>query len=62
MESFDKLKALIASLEEDAQKTDSGNFSASTRLREGMLQLKELSKEVRAEARQICPIKERVKN
>ncbi len=59
MKSFEKLKTLVASLEEDAQKTDKGNFAASTRLREGMLQLKEAAQEVRSEARQICPIKER---
>ncbi len=59
MKSFEDLKTLVASLEEDAQKTDKGNFAASTRLREGMLQLKEAAQEVRLEARQICPIKDR---
>jgi hypothetical protein len=61
MKSFEKLKTLVASLEEDAQKTDKGNFAASTRLREGMLELKEICKEVRVEARQICTLKERSK-
>lgn len=61
MKSFEKLKTLVASLEEDAQKTDKSNFAASTRLREGMLELKEICKEVRVEARQICPLKERSK-
>ena len=50
MEKFNKLKALITQVEEDAKKFyEKGNGAAGTRLRKGMLDLKGLAQEIRVE-------------
>ena len=50
MEKFNELKALVASLEEDATKFfDKGNKSAGVRLRKGLQDIKSLAQAVRVE-------------
>lgn len=49
MEKFEKIKELIASLESDVAKHDSGNASAGTRVRSVMQEVRNLCKEVREE-------------
>ena len=50
MESFKKVKELVASVEADAVKFyDNGNAAAGTRLRKGMQDLKGLVQSIRAE-------------
>lgn len=57
MKSFEDLKTLMASLEEDAQKTDKGNDAASVRLRNGMMEVKNLTSTVRKEAMELRKLK-----
>lgn len=57
MKSFEDLKTLMASLEEDAQKTDKGNDAASVRLRNGMMEVKKLTSTVRKEAMELRKLK-----
>lgn len=50
MDNFNKLRDLIASLEEDAAKFfDKGNNAAGTRVRKGMQEIKNLAQEIRIE-------------
>ena len=50
MESFQKLKSLIAAAEEDAVKfNQKGNSAAGTRLRGSMQEIKKLAQEIRTE-------------
>ena len=50
MEKFNELKALVASLEEDATKFfEKGNKSAGVRLRKGLQDIKALAQVVRVE-------------
>ena len=50
MEKFNELKALVASLEEDATKFfEKGNKSAGVRLRKGLQDIKALAQTVRVE-------------
>ena len=50
MEKFNELKALVASLEEDATKFfEKGNKSAGVRLRKGLQDIKALAQAVRVE-------------
>lgn len=50
MENFAKVKELIASVEADAVKFyENGNAAAGTRVRKGMLDLKNLAQTIRAE-------------
>lgn len=48
MEKYNELKALIASIEEDAVKFyEKGNNAAGTRVRTGLQQVKALAQEIR---------------
>ena len=47
MESFDKLKVLVAQAEEEVAKVESGNKAAGTRLRKLMQDIKAAAQEVR---------------
>ena len=48
MEKFEELKALVASLQEDAEKFyDKGNKAAGVRLRKGLQEIKTLSQALR---------------
>jgi hypothetical protein len=50
MEKFNKVKELIASIEEDAEKFyNKANGAAGTRIRKGMQDLKVLASEIRKE-------------
>ena len=50
MKKFDELKALLASLENDADKFyTKGNSAAGTRLRKGMQDLKNMAQAIRLE-------------
>ncbi len=54
MEKFNQVKALILSLEADAEKFyDKGNSAAGTRVRKGMQDLKNLAQEIRLEVQNI---------
>lgn len=47
MESFDKLKKLIAEAEDDIMKAEGGNKAAGTRVRQTMQDIKNAAQEVR---------------
>lgn len=47
MESFERLKQLIASAEEDVLKAEGGNKAAGTRARQTMQDIKNAAQEVR---------------
>ena len=47
MEAFDRIKTLIASVEEDLQKAEGGNKAAGTRVRQAMQDIKNAAQEVR---------------
>jgi hypothetical protein len=47
MESFERLKALVAAAEEDVAKVDGGNKAAGTRVRKAMQEIKGAAQEVR---------------
>lgn len=47
VESFDKLKKLIADAEEDILKFDGGNKAAGTRVRKSMQEIKAAAQEIR---------------
>ena len=50
MENYERLKELVASLEEDAVKFyEKGNKAAGTRLRKGLQEVKNLSQEIRVD-------------
>lgn len=50
MSTFKKLEALVTSLEVDFRKFyDEGNKAAGTRVRKGMLEIKNLAQEIRFE-------------
>ncbi len=50
MEKFNKLKALMAEVEKDADKFyDKGNNAAGTRVRKGLQEMKTLCQEIRIE-------------
>ena len=54
MKKFEELKALIASIEVDAEKFYSkGNSAAGTRVRKGMQDLKNLAQEIRTEVQDL---------
>jgi Histone H1-like protein Hc1 len=54
MKKFDELKALIASIEPDAEKFYSkGNSAAGTRVRKGMQDLKNIAQAIRAEVQDL---------
>jgi hypothetical protein len=47
MESFDRLKQIIADTEDDLQKAEGGNKAAGTRVRKAMQDVKAAAQEVR---------------
>lgn len=49
MEKFEKLKALVESMEADHAKFEKGNDSAGKRLRQGLMEIKNLAHELRGE-------------
>lgn len=54
MKKFEELKALIASIEVDAEKFYSkGNSAAGTRVRKGMQDLKNLAQQIRSEVQEL---------
>ncbi|MFZ9505034.1 MAG: histone H1 [Cyclobacteriaceae bacterium] len=54
MKKFEELKALIASIEVDAEKFYSkGNSAAGTRVRKGMQDLKNLAQQIRSEVQDL---------
>lgn len=54
MSRYEELEALVESLKEDFGKFyDGGNKAAGTRVRKGMLELKNLAQEIRVEVQEI---------
>ncbi len=49
MEGFDKIKRVIAEIEEDMQKAAGGNKAAGTRVRQAMQEVKNAAQDVRQE-------------
>jgi hypothetical protein len=49
MEKFEKLKALVESMDDDHAKFEKGNDSAGARLRKGLMDVKNLAHELRGE-------------
>lgn len=47
MEAYDKLKQLVASVEDDMRKAEGGNKAAGTRVRQIMQDIKNAAQEVR---------------
>jgi signal transduction histidine kinase len=47
VEAYDKLKQLIASVEDDMRKAEGGNKAAGTRVRQTMQDIKNAAQEVR---------------
>jgi hypothetical protein len=53
MKKFNEIKSLVASIEADAEKFyNSGNNAAGTRVRKGMMDLKNLAQAVRTEVQE----------
>lgn len=49
LETYEKLKALVASVEEDLKKAAGGNKAAGTRVRKSMQEIKEAAQDLRKE-------------
>ena len=49
MESYERLKQIIAAAEEDVSKAAGGNTAAGTRVRTAMQEIKNLAQEIRKE-------------
>ncbi len=49
LETYEKLKSLVASVEEDLKKAAGGNKAAGTRVRKSMQDIKEAAQELRKE-------------
>jgi hypothetical protein len=49
MESYEKLKAMVAEVEEDIHKAQGGNKAAGTRVRKQMQDIKALAQAIRIE-------------
>lgn len=47
VDAFEKIKQLVASIEDDVKKADGGNKAAGTRVRAVMQEIKEAAQEVR---------------
>ncbi len=47
MQEFDKLKQMIADVEDDLQKAESGNKAAGTRVRKQMQDIKQCAQDIR---------------
>jgi len=50
VEAYDRLKQLIAEVEEDMRKAEGGNKAACTRVRKAMQDIKNAAQEVRVQA------------
>jgi hypothetical protein len=53
MSHYEELKALVESLEEDFKKFEAGNKAAGTRVRKGMLDLKNKAQEIRVHVQEV---------
>ena len=53
MESFEKLKRVIAEIQDDVDKTRGGNKAAGTRVRKAMQELKSVAQDVRKEVLEV---------
>jgi Histone H1-like protein Hc1 len=53
MESYEKIKQLIAEIEEDVHKAEGGNKAAGTRVRKAMQDVKNSAQEIRKEILEI---------
>lgn len=49
MELYEKMKTLVASIEEDVQKAEGGNKAAGTRVRQAMQEVKNTAQDLRKE-------------
>ncbi|MFG0253038.1 MAG: histone H1 [Phycisphaerales bacterium JB038] len=49
MESYEKIKRIIAEIEEDVHKAEGGNKAAGTRVRKAMQDLKNTAQDIRKE-------------
>ena len=58
MEAFDRLKVLVAAVEEDLAKAEKGNKAAGTRVRKQMQEIKGAAQEVRVKILEIRPADE----
>ncbi|MCC5786622.1 MAG: hypothetical protein JJU33_07980 [Phycisphaerales bacterium] len=47
MEAFDRLKGIVASLDEDIAKAEGGNKAAGTRVRQAMQDIKSIAQDIR---------------
>lgn len=47
MEAYEKLKALVAAVDEDMRKAEGGNKAAGTRVRQSMQEIKKAAQDVR---------------
>ncbi len=47
MEAFDRLKSIVASLDEDIAKAEGGNKAAGTRVRQAMQDIKSIAQDIR---------------
>jgi hypothetical protein len=56
MEAFDRLKALVAVVEEDLAKAEKGNKAAGTRVRKQMQDIKSTAQEVRVKILEMRPV------
>ena len=53
MEAYDRLKKLVADVEDDVKKAEGGNKAAGTRVRAAMQDLKNFAQTVRTEVQSI---------
>jgi hypothetical protein len=55
MEAFDRLKVMVAAVEEDLAKAEAGNKAAGTRVRKQMQDIKKMAQEVRGKILEMRP-------
>jgi len=55
MEAFDRLKVMVAAVEEDLAKAQAGNRAAGTRVRKQMQDIKNMAQEVRVKILEMRP-------
>ncbi len=53
MESFEKMKRVIADIQDDVDKTRGGNKAAGTRVRKAMQDIKNIAQDVRKEVLEV---------
>lgn len=49
MESYERMKQILAEIEEDVQKAKGGNKAAGTRVRQAMQEVKNIAQDIRKE-------------